>query len=84
MRGVDRRIPTVERTRHVIYVRDEAPDDFAYTLAKALDEHQDLLRMQAQPYWYDPKLVRDAERCGPLTSRRVEVLSRTGIHPLIR
>jgi TRAP-type uncharacterized transport system substrate-binding protein len=57
MRGVERRIPTVLRSGHVFYVRDDAPDSFAYTLAKALDEHQELFRMQAQPYWYDPRLV---------------------------
>jgi uncharacterized protein len=57
MRGVDRRIPTVMRDRHVIYVRDDAPDDFAYTLAKALDEHQDEFRKLAQPYYYDIRQV---------------------------
>jgi TRAP transporter TAXI family solute receptor len=57
MRGVDRKIPTVSRDRHVIYVRDDAPDDFAYTVAKALDEHQELFRTLAQPYWYDPRVV---------------------------
>ena len=53
LRGMDRRIPTLVRDRHVIYVRDDAPDDFAYTLAKALDEHQDEFRNLAQPYYYD-------------------------------
>ncbi len=57
MRGVDRRIPTVTRDRHVIYVRDDAPDTFTYTLAKALDEHQDLFHTLGQPYWYDPRVV---------------------------
>jgi hypothetical protein len=57
LRGVDHRIPTVIRDRHVIYVRDDAPDDFAYTLAKALDEHQDEFRKLAQPYYYDIRQV---------------------------
>jgi TRAP transporter TAXI family solute receptor len=57
LRGVDRPIPTVMRSAHVIYVRDDAPDDFAYTVAKALDEHQDLFRMYGDPWFYDPKLV---------------------------
>jgi uncharacterized protein len=57
MRGVDHRFPTVVRDRHVIYVRDDAPDDFAYTLAKALDEHQDEFRKLAQPYYYDIRQV---------------------------
>jgi len=57
MRGIDHRIPTVVRERHVIYLRNDAPDDFAYTLAKALDEHQDEFRKLAQPYYYDFRQV---------------------------
>lgn len=53
MRGIDHRIPTVMRDRHVIYVRVDAPDSFVYTLAKALDEHQGDFRTLAQPYYYD-------------------------------
>lgn len=40
--GVDRLIPTVMRPNHLIYVRDDAPDDFAYAAARALDEHRDI------------------------------------------
>jgi TRAP transporter TAXI family solute receptor len=57
MRGVDHRFPTVARDRHVVYVRADAPDDFVYTLAKALDEHQDEFRRLAQPYYYDIRQV---------------------------
>ncbi len=57
MRGVDHRFPTVARDRHVVYVRADAPDDFVYTLAKALDEHQDEFRNLAQPYYYDIRQV---------------------------
>jgi uncharacterized protein len=42
LRGVDQPIPAMVRTGNVIYGRTDMPDDFAYTLAKALDEHQDL------------------------------------------
>jgi TRAP-type uncharacterized transport system substrate-binding protein len=45
------------RPTHYIYVRDDAPDGFVYSVAKALDEHQGLLRKYADPYFYDPKLV---------------------------
>ncbi len=45
-RGVDRPIATVMRPNHFIYVRDEAPDSFAYDVAKALDEHRDLFQVQ--------------------------------------
>jgi len=57
LRGVDRAIPTVMRSAHVIYVRDDAPESFAYDVAKALDEHQDLFRMYGDPFYYDIRLV---------------------------
>jgi TRAP-type uncharacterized transport system substrate-binding protein len=43
-RGVERPVPTVLRDGTVIFGRTDMPDDFAYTLAKALDEHQELLQ----------------------------------------
>lgn len=57
LRGVDRPIPTVMRSAHVIYVRDDAPDSFTYAVAKALDEHQELFRMYGDPFYYDARLV---------------------------
>ncbi|HXK05888.1 MAG TPA: TAXI family TRAP transporter solute-binding subunit [Verrucomicrobiae bacterium] len=57
LRGVDRPIPTVMRPNHFIYVRDEAPDSFAYDVAKALDEHRDLFQVQLEPWYYDPQTV---------------------------
>jgi TRAP-type uncharacterized transport system substrate-binding protein len=57
LRGVDRPIPTVMRSAHVIYVRDDAPDSFTYAVAKALDEHQELFRMYGDPFYYDVRLV---------------------------
>lgn len=59
-RGVDRAIPTVIRPNHVIYVRDEAPDDFAYAVARALDEHRELFQMQLTPWYYDPRTVAES------------------------
>src|SRR4029077_1609097 len=46
LRGVARPIPTVMRPNHVIYARDDTPDDFAYAVAKALDEHRELFQVQ--------------------------------------
>jgi TRAP transporter TAXI family solute receptor len=43
-RGVDHPVPTVIQNGTVIYGRTDMPDDFTYTLAKALDEHQDLFQ----------------------------------------
>lgn len=56
-RGVDRPIPTVMRPNHLIYVRDDAPDSFAYAVAKALDEHRQLFQVQLEPWYYDPETV---------------------------
>jgi TRAP-type uncharacterized transport system substrate-binding protein len=57
LRGAERPIPTVMRSAHVIYVRDDAPDSFTYAVAKALDEHQELFRMYGDPFYYDTRLV---------------------------
>src|SRR5262249_52739441 len=43
-RGVTKPIPTLVRDGTAIYGRADMPDDFAYTLAKAMDEHQELLQ----------------------------------------
>ena len=56
-RGVDRPVPTVVRTGTVIYGRDDMPDDFAYTLAKAMDEQQHLLQWVNVTYSYNPHTV---------------------------
>ena len=56
-RGVDHPIPAVVRTGTVIYGRSDMPDDLAYTLAKALDEHQDLLQWSNVTYSYNPFTV---------------------------
>jgi len=54
-RGVDRPIPTVMRPNHLIYVRDDAPDDFAYAVAKALAEHRQLFQVQLEPWYLRPR-----------------------------
>ena len=56
-RGVDRPIPTATRTGTVLYGRDDMPDDFAYALAKAMDEHQALLQWSNVGYSYNSKTV---------------------------
>ncbi len=57
LRGIHRPIPTVTRSGHAVYGRDDMPDDFAYTVAKALDEHQDLLQWSHLNLSYNPKTV---------------------------
>ena len=41
----------------MVWVRDDAPDNFTYDLAKALDEQQILLKGQTIPYYYNKKTV---------------------------
>jgi len=59
-RGVDRFIPTVVRTGTVIYCRDDTPDDFAYIVAKAMDEQQQLLQWSHLNFSYNIHTVWDA------------------------
>jgi len=57
MRGVVGDIPSVARSPHAIYGRDDLPEDFAYLLAKTLDEERHLFREVFLPYSYDPGTV---------------------------
>ena len=61
LRGVERPIPTIIRSSHVIYARDDAADSFTYAVAKALDEHQELFRMYGDPWYYDTRMVTDSK-----------------------
>ncbi len=53
LRGVDRTIPTVARSGTVVYGRADMPDDFAYVVAKALDEQQDLFAWSNNTFSYN-------------------------------
>ncbi len=52
-RGLERPIRTVVRTGTVVYGRSDMPDDFAYTVAKAMDERQDLLQWSNLTWLYN-------------------------------
>lgn len=56
-RGVDRPVPAVAHTGTALYGRDDMPDDFAYTLARAMDEQQHLLQWVNVGYSYNPHTV---------------------------
>jgi hypothetical protein len=56
-RGVLRPIPTVVRTGTVIYGRADLPDDFAYIVAKAMDEQQQLLQWSHLNFSYNVHTV---------------------------
>jgi TRAP transporter TAXI family solute receptor len=59
-RGVDRPIPTVVRTGTVIYGRADMPDDFAYIVAKAIDEQQQLFQWRHLNFSYNVHTVWNA------------------------
>lgn len=56
-RGIERPIPTVVRTGTAVYGRDDMPDDFAYVVAKALDEQQQLLQWRHLNFSYNVHTV---------------------------
>jgi hypothetical protein len=51
--GIERPIPTVVRSGTVVYCRSDAPDDFAYAVARAMDERQDLLQWSHVSFSYN-------------------------------
>lgn len=57
LRGVDREFPTVARSGEVIFARAETPDESAYQIARAIDEHRSALKWYVRPYAYDPRTV---------------------------
>jgi TRAP-type uncharacterized transport system substrate-binding protein len=57
LRGVDRPIPTVARSGHVVFARDDTPEQAAYDAAKAIDDHRDALKWYIRPYSYDSRTV---------------------------
>ena len=57
LRGVDRPIPTVVRSGHVIYGRDDMPDSFAYDLAKAFDTEKRRLIWSHIQLSYNPDTI---------------------------
>lgn len=57
LRGVARRFTTVVRNGTVVYGRADLPDAFAYSVARALDEHKGVLQWSIMPFSYDAKTV---------------------------
>jgi uncharacterized protein len=58
MRGVpDTPIASVGTSGTAIYSRDDVPEQFAYEVAKAVDEHHDLLKWALMPFSFDPVTV---------------------------
>lgn len=57
LRGVDREIETVGRTGHVVFTRDDMPDQVAYDIAKAIDQARGGLIWYTRVYSLNPDTV---------------------------
>jgi uncharacterized protein len=55
--GVDRPIKTLGRSGEAVFARDDAPEQSAYDLAKAIDDNHGALKWFIRVYTYDPKTV---------------------------
>ena len=55
--GLDRSFPTIAKSGTSIYGRTDMPEEFAYQLAKALDENQALLHWTHMNWFYDKHTV---------------------------
>ena len=53
LRGINRPISTVVRSGTAVFARADTPDSFAYLVAKALDQHQDLLQWSSMRFSYN-------------------------------
>jgi len=55
MRGLNEAVPALARLPQIVYTRDDMPEDFAFLLARTLDESRHLFRMTHIPFSYDPQ-----------------------------
>ncbi|HYQ56300.1 MAG TPA: TAXI family TRAP transporter solute-binding subunit [Draconibacterium sp.] len=57
LKGLDRKIKTVGRSGEAFFIRDDAPDQVAYDLAKAIDDFRGQLKWYIRIYTYDQNTV---------------------------
>jgi len=57
LRGVDRPIKTIGKSGEAVFARDDTPDQAAYDIARAIDDHRLALRWFIRPYSYDSRTV---------------------------
>ncbi|OQB64006.1 MAG: hypothetical protein BWX96_00779 [Bacteroidetes bacterium ADurb.Bin145] len=57
LRGLNRRIKTLGRSGESVFARDDTPEQAAYDLARAIDEHHGALKWFIRVYTYDPNTV---------------------------
>jgi len=56
-RGVNAPVPSVGTSARAVYANQDLSADFAYTIAKSLDENRELFRWTHVPFTYDSRLV---------------------------
>jgi TRAP-type uncharacterized transport system substrate-binding protein len=56
-RGVNAPVPSVGISSRAVYAKADFSADFAYTIAKSLDDSRDLFRWTHVPFTYDSRLV---------------------------
>jgi uncharacterized protein len=56
-RGVNAPVPSVGTSARAVYAKQDLSTDFAYTIAKSLDENRELFRWTHVPFTYDSRLV---------------------------
>ncbi|HYQ56494.1 MAG TPA: TAXI family TRAP transporter solute-binding subunit [Draconibacterium sp.] len=57
LKGVDRAIPTVGRSGQVVFCREDTPEQAAYDVAKAVEQHRSALKWYIRIYSYDSQTV---------------------------
>jgi TRAP-type uncharacterized transport system substrate-binding protein len=57
IRGMDKPIKTIMTSGTVIYGRADMPEQFAYDVAKAMDQQKRLLIFSLIPFSYNPDIV---------------------------
>lgn len=57
LKGIDRPMTTLARNGQSVFGRQDLPEDFAYDVARALDENRSKLKYLNRPYFYDPATV---------------------------
>ena len=55
--GVNAPVPSVGISSRAVYAKADFSADFAYTIAKSLDDSRDLFRWTHVPFSYDSRLV---------------------------
>jgi uncharacterized protein len=57
LKGITHQMKTLARNGQSVFGREDLDDEFAYTVAKVLDENRSKFKYLNRPYYYDPRTV---------------------------